>query len=310
MLATFSRAQWESAGPTALSDELERGRIVFFPECPIALPSVEDQRFLREETARYLKKKNFSYYHRARRLVGIEGDRDVSDRLRILLQQHGERVQTFLSHLMPVFTHDWEVGTTSLRPLQERGRNLSAHASNELVHVDAGAYGATHGDRILRFFVNINPAEDRLWISKGTFPELYPKYGPQARITPPTRPEGNLEPGIGNRMLSGFLGAATGMGITMARQLDTSPYDRVMRRFHNWMKDNPDFQKTPEGHIDLRFPPFSAWMCLTDMVSHACTEGQHALVDTFVIRLESCQLQDQAPYYILKGSTPKEMVPA
>jgi hypothetical protein len=71
-----------------------------------------------------------------------------------------------------------------------------------------------------------------------------------------------------------------------------------MRRFHNWMKDTPAFQQGPRERFS--FPPFSAWMALTDGVSHACIEGQHALVDTFVVPLRNCKLA--TPYALLSGS--------
>jgi hypothetical protein len=76
-----------------------------------------------------------------------------------------------------------------------------------------------------------------------------------------------------------------------------------MRRFHNYMKDTPAFQSTPEGHQEFRFKPFWAWMVFTDRVSHACLSGQHAFADTFVVRLGSCRLPEKAPINILK-STP------
>jgi hypothetical protein len=84
----------------------------------------------------------------------------------------------------------------------------------------------------------------------------------------------------------------------MARVIDTSPYDRRMRRFHNWMKDTPAFQQPP--HHRFSFAPFSAWMVLTDGVSHACVSGQHALADTFLIPLRNCRLP--APYDLLIGA--------
>ena len=41
-------------------------------------------------------------------------------------------------------------------------------------------------------------------------------------------------------------------------------------------------------------------MVLTDGVSHACIQGQHALVDTFLIPLANCRLP--APYHLLAGA--------
>ena len=99
------------------------------------------------------------------------------------------------------------------------------------------------------------------------------------------------------RILSGALRAA-GRAFPLARVIDTSPYDRRMRRFHNWMKDTPSFQAPP--HEELSFAPWSAWMALTDGVSHACIRGQHALVDTFLVPLRNCRLP--APYDLLSGA--------
>src|SRR6266849_5293707 len=78
--------------------------------------------------------------------------------------------------------------------------------------------------------------------------------------------------------------------------------ERAMRRFHNWMKDTPSFQRSEEGLREISFAPFQAWMVLTDGVSHACIRGQHALVDTFLVPLANCRVPAEAPYRILAGA--------
>src|SRR5882672_5609091 len=166
------------------AEALERGRIVRFARPPIELPAPEELAFLREGLAAFLERKNVSYYPEAERLAGLRGPPEVRRRAQAILRQHSRRVRGFLERAMPAFTHGWQPGTSSFRPLEEQGRNLSAHASNELVHVDAGAYGATHGDRILRFFVNVNPVEDRVWITKGAFPDLFKRFGEKAGVAP------------------------------------------------------------------------------------------------------------------------------
>jgi hypothetical protein len=197
---------------------------------------------------------------------------------------------------MPAFTRGWQQGTSSFRPLEEQGRNLSAHASNELVHVDAGAYGATHGARILRFFVNVNPDRERVWVTKGTFAELYRRHGREAGVDPV-----DVNPGVAERALTQVLSAGR-RALPMLRVIDTSPYDRAMRRFHNWMKDTRSFRDSREGLREVSFGPFHAWMVLTDGVSHACIRGQHALVDTFLVPLANCRVPSEAPYRILAGA--------
>ncbi|MCP4979394.1 MAG: hypothetical protein GY935_02740 [Gammaproteobacteria bacterium] len=36
--------------------------------------------------------------------------------------------------------------------------------------------------------------------------------------------------------------------------LHSSPYDRVMRKFHNYMKDTPSFQQAEQDYVEFRFP--------------------------------------------------------
>lgn len=274
------------------ADALERGRIVHFARCPLPLPSPEDQEFLRSGLAPWLRRKNVSYYPGAGKVTGMDAPKPALDRARRILEEHSGRVQDFLRCGMTEFTRGWTPGTSSFRPVEEQGRGLSAHASNELIHVDAGAYGATHGDRVLRFFVNLNPSAERVWISKGTFEDLLRRHGDEAGI-----PRGALTPALPERALGGLLRIGR-RALPMARVIETSPYDRRMRQFHNWMKDTPAFQQPP--HERYAFAPFSAWMVLTDGVSHACVSGQHALVDTFLVPLRNCRLP--APYHLLAGA--------
>jgi len=213
MLHEADRGDW--------ADALERGRIVHFPQCPLALPEPDDQEFLRAGLATYLRRKNVSYYPGADRLTGLKAP--------ALRQRPGQpdperafRPRARLPAPWHAGAHSGlDPGTSSFRPLEERGRGLSAHASNELIHVDAGAYGATHGDRILRFFVNLNPFAERVWISKGSFEELLRRHGEEAGVR-----KGELAPGLPERAWSGLL-QVTSRAFPMARVIDTSPYDRA-----------------------------------------------------------------------------------
>jgi hypothetical protein len=299
MLARYTKTELSAAGPRTLSDELERGRILFFPSVPFDLPADEELAFLRSELPKHLDRKNVSFYPLAQRLVGVARAGALADRAERVLRSHTEAVQAFLRRSMPEFTEGWTVGTSSFRPLQERGRDLGNHASNELVHVDAGAYGATHGGRVLRFFVNVNPVEDRIWATRGTFPDLWAKHRRAAGFR---SEEGALDfaERPWDKARTRALRAMAGLGIERAGMIDGSPYDRAMRKFHNYMKDDPAFRQGKDGYAELVFPPFSAWAVLTDMVSHACLSGQHALVDTFIIPRERCRLAELTPYEVMQ----------
>ncbi len=287
-------------GADDISDALERGSIVYFPESPVELPSVEALDFMRDELPQRLKLKNISYHPEARRVKGLDSDDPaLTARVTDILTGVSDRIAAFLGGAAPRLTRNWTVGTSSFRPLQERGRNLSAHASNELVHIDAGAYGATHGARILRFFINVNPREDRVWATKGNFGELLQSHGRQANLGFARGRKGYLDKGALDHLWSGLVRGAS-HGSPILRVLDSSPFDREMRRFHNYMKDTPAFQQQQEGHQEFRFPPFSAWMVFTDTVSHACLSGQFAFIHTCIVPLESCRLPEIAPINLLR----------
>ena len=151
------------------------------------------------------------------------------------LVNHSARVSEFLLQQMPNLFKNALIGTCSFRPMEEKGRNLKAHASNELIHIDAGAYGATNGDRILRFFVNYNTTDDRVWVTRGAFPELFKQYRSDAGLDDVNA--SNLHKGPLGHLRTGALKGIDKLGLPVSRALDSSPYDRAMRKFHNFMKD-------------------------------------------------------------------------
>jgi hypothetical protein len=302
MLTSYSLDELNKLAPDVLGDALERGEIVHFPRCPIELPDDTELKLLREDLPGRLRNKNISHHPEIDSVPGLKAEPGFVARVERILKQHAHRVEAFLQRMMPTITRDWTIGTSSFRPIQEKGRDLSPHASNELVHIDAGAYGATHGDRILRFFVNVNPVEDRVWATRGAFPELYARFGRAAHVTPDTRRRASLQRGTLDRVRTGLLRTVAAAGLPQAMLIDSSPYDRAMRKFHNFMKDEPGFRDDTSSQVEIRFAPFSAWMVLTDMVSHASLSGQHALVNTFLLRLGNCRLPQFAPYRILSAA--------
>ena len=298
MLATLDDAAWRS-DPGAVRDALEANRIVYFPTCPLPLPAEDTLDFLRRELPSRLKLKNVSYHPEAGKVSGLEADAETTRRVTGTLRSHLDEVQAFLRQVTGDLTQDARVGTCSFRPIEEKGRNLEPHASNELVHVDAGAYGATNGDRILRFFVNVNPERDRVWATKGTFQEMIERHGARAGLLDDRGRLGlRIEKRGGDRAVSALVAGLARLN-PLATVLDTSPYDRAMRRLHNYMKDDPGFRADMEGYREVRFPPLSAWMVFTDGVSHASLEGQFALVTTMIVRRARMRWPERAPFNAL-----------
>jgi 3-deoxy-D-manno-oct-2-ulosonic acid (Kdo) hydroxylase len=296
MLVDYASTELARAPPYEIGDALERGAIIRFLQCPFPLPPAQDIAYLRAQLPLQLNTKNVSYHPESDRVHGVGDNPALLGCAHRVLKAHSAVVLEFLSRTVGHLVEGCRTATSSFRPIQEKGRNLKPHASNELLHVDAGAYGATNGDRILRVFVNVNEHEDRVWGTKGTFAQVYEKHGAAARITGAHRlrksPLGQLR----TTMLRGFAAA----GVKEALIVDSSPYDRLMRRFHNYMKDSAEFQARDSDYQELRFPAGCAWMVFTDGASHASIAGQHALVNTFIVRLSQCRQQTQAPFNILR----------
>jgi hypothetical protein len=292
---------FNDASPTEIQDAMERADVVFFARSPVELPSDADLEFMREGLPHELKVKNISYHPESDSIPRFTAAPDVKDRIERILRTHGQRVEQFLRRSCPDFVPGWTLGTTSFRSIEEQGRNLKPRSSNELVHIDAGAYGATNGARILRFFVNIHPTRDRVWGTKGSFNAIMSRHPELWAAAARGRARVRIDKGPLDRLYSGLLGAV-GKLYPLVRVIDSSPYDRSMRRIHNCMKENPSFRDSREHYQEIRFPPLSAWMVFTDGISHSVLTGQHALVTTVLVPLANCRIPELAPYRVLARS--------
>lgn len=298
---TVESSALSAPADTSISEALETNHIVFFPKCPIPLPDAATLEYLRAELPSRLKLKNVSYHPEVDRVTGLKADSATTARLTGILKNHLADVSAFLNRHLGHLIAGGTVGTCSFRPIQERGRNLTAHASNELVHLDAGAYGATDGDRILRFFVNCNDHEDRVWATKGPLQDIVSRFGREAGLVDAQgRLAVSLTKSAPDKAVSGLVRGLARLN-PLARVLDTSPYDRAMRRLHNYMKDADSFKQDNRGYEEIRFPPYSAWMVFTDSVSHASLSGQFALVTTIIVRREHMRQPEYAPFNVLAG---------
>jgi hypothetical protein len=302
MLETFDQSRLESADPFEISDALEQGNIVYFPECPVPLTDEGDLSRMRDELPGQLTRKNASYHPESDSVSGLDASAPVYDLAYRVLTSQSDAIVSFLEKSAPNLIKDATIGTSSFRPVEEKDRNLKAHASSELIHVDAGTYGATNGDRILRFIINVNPSMDRVWATKGSFPEVFARYGERAGLSGPKGTIGRLDKNVLDKLRTSAINGISRIGLPMAKVLDSTPYDRVMRRFHNFMKDTPEFQRDPAGYEEIHFRPYSAWMVFADGVSHACLSGQHAFIWTCLTRLRNSRFPELAPINVLRNA--------
>jgi hypothetical protein len=273
-----------------LCAELEAGNILFFSRTPFVFPD-DDLKFLlgRKQTEASIHK-NIAYRPAENRITGLDKSAagpDV-DRLRAIVAGYSLRSTQFLRELLPPYAGKWKLDFASYRPLEEEGRPARLRARNDLPHVDAFPTRPTNGDRILRVFTNINPAQNRVWITSQNFDVVGPQFAKMIGI--PQRPRSNAF-------------AKTLRRIARAAHLpgaNRSPYDDFMHRCHNAMKEDGEFQQScPKQRWE--FPPHSTWIVFTDFVSHAVLQGQYALEQTFIISRDAMVRPELSPLRILES---------
>lgn len=255
---------------------LEAGELVYFPSTPLSFAD-EELEFLRAQKqsgAGYHK--NIAYRPKQQRLTGYVGGEAA--RMQALMQRFSAAALNFLTSFCSPYRFD--VDYASFRGLEEAGRPMKPNARNDLLHVDSFPTRPSEGRRILRFFVNVNATEVRVWRTGPPFGELARRYAESSGLLARYRRHRRLSDGL-------------------RRQLRLRPpYDRFMGGFHDWLKAQEEFQRLP-SHQEWEFPPLSSWMAMTDTVSHAVLRGRFALEQTILVHPDTLQAPEAAPERIL-----------
>jgi 3-deoxy-D-manno-oct-2-ulosonic acid (Kdo) hydroxylase len=271
-----------------LCGELEAGNILYFPRTPFDFPP-EDMQFLltRKQTDTALHK-NIAYRPAVDRITGVEESYGPGvERLRAVVRGYSQRSTKFLDELLTPYAGKWKLDYASYRPLEERGRPARLRARNDLPHVDAFPTRPTNGDRILRLFTNINPTQNRVWVTTQTFEVIGPQFAKSIGLP---RAQGS------GALARAFRTIAKTVRVPGAGR---SPYDEFMHDCHNSMKENSEFQEScPKQRWE--FPPNSTWIVFTDFVSHAVLEGQYALEQTFIVSRDAMVRPELSPLRILE----------
>lgn len=272
-------------------EQLEAGSILLFPVMPLEFPEDDYQFLLHQRQTEASYHKNIAYRPAQGILTGVAKGTN-RDRLGTILHNYSQHVLQVVRRLLPRYAEKTRLDFTSYRPFEEQGRKLPLHSRNDLLHVDSFPTRPTNGDRILRFFTNLNPQRSRVWITSDPFPALASAFAEEAGLLKAARHEP-----FHFRQLLGGLGA-----IARLRGLTRSRYDTLMHRFHNFLKESRKFQETwPQTRVE--FPPKSSWLVFTDMVSHAVVAGQFALEQTFIVSRQAMLRPDQAPLNVLERLT-------
>jgi hypothetical protein len=288
LITMNNRPEPDPARARELCAHLEAGDIIFFPSTPFAFPD-DDIAFLlgRKQTGAAFHK-NIAYRPLTDRVTGLdESAGPDKDRLRAILRAYSQRSAQFLDDFFSPYAGKWKLDFASFRPLEERGRPARLRARNDLPHVDAFPTRPTNGDRILRLFTNLNPAQNRIWITSQTFDVLAPRFA---------KTIGFRDAYSSNKFMRSFRHLLSRLGL---RSANRSPYDDFMHRCHNAMKENAEFQRSCAKQR-WEFPPHSTWLVFTDFVSHAVLEGQYAMEQTFIVYRRAMVRPELSPASILE----------
>jgi hypothetical protein len=273
---------------TTLEERLERGEIVTFESCPFALPTGDDLTILLRQQLKSSGHKNISYNPASDTVAGfVQQSPNQDSRLQALLRDFSMHARAWLATQLPAYASAWQTDRASLRTEEEATRKLRLTARNDLLHFDAFPSRPTRGHRILRLYVNINPTDDRVWMTSDTFAKVLDKYGATVGLT--------------NRHLSTWV-RRVGQGILGLFQpnvLERTAYDDFMLRLHHFLKTNDDFQEHAPRKL-WHFKPGTAWLLFSDTISHAELRGQHALEHSFFVAPQSLALPDESPPALLE----------
>lgn len=266
--------------------ELERGAILFFPQPPFPLPSAGIRSLISLTPTNSRLHKNISYRPEQDVLRGYD-DPENRPRVHITIRAYAMQVREFVLDFLAPYAGKFQTDYTSFRPLEEEGRDLPLHKRNDLLHVDAFPSRPTRGGRILRVFTNVNPVKDRVWVIGERFPELAGRFADSAGLK-------KFASGSVMRSLKSGLGR---IGLPVPAR---ARYDEFMLHFHDWLKENRDFQSAKEGKEQIQFPPMSTWLVFTDGVPHAALSGQFAMEQTFIIPVDALVAPEVSPIRVLE----------
>jgi hypothetical protein len=281
---------WTSGDPSSRArwycEQLERGKILYWPNIPFDFPAADIDFLLAQRPADSRFHKNVSYRPSQDVMRGAAATGAEGARLQLCLREFSRRIVAFTASVLLPYHGRWKLDYTSFRPLEEEGRSLPLHKRNDLLHVDSFPTRPTGGARILRVFVNISRTKPRVWLTGEPFGDIAARFSDLVGLHEFAR----RPPNHALRRLALSLG--------MGGEAHTR-YDRFMLRFHDWLKENDDYQKNAPM-TRMEFPPSSTWMVFTDTVPHAVLAGQHAMEQTFIVPVEAMVEPDAAPIRILE----------
>lgn len=267
-------------------ETIEGGGLLFLPNLPFSLQATE-HKFLTPLCADP-KSKNISYNPQNSHIRGclLQGS-DLAG-LKNMMDRFAQQARSLIDSLLPHYQPSVIWGRTSFRPVDTKGRKAASYRKDDTrLHVDAFASTPVQGQRLLRVFTNINPADPRIWKIGEPFEDVVKRFLPRISSQQWVNPH-----------ILNALGITKGLRTT---------YDHIMLQLHDSMKHDTHYQKTAPQQ-EFAFPSGSTWIVMTDKVSHAALSGQYLLEQTFYLPPEAMESPEKSPLHILERLTGKRLV--
>jgi hypothetical protein len=268
---------------------LEDAEVLVLPAPPGLLSDEDRQALLGQRQGSSRFHKNISFRPRTGAVRGL-ADADARVAMAGIMGRWSAHALETLARLAPRYAQTWELDYASYRPIEESGRELPLLRRNDLLHVDAFLTRPTRGGRILRFFLNVSPAQPRIWRTGPPFHQLAPgQAAPAGLMRYRSRPARAWH--AATRVLARSLPALA--------ERRRSAYDRCMLRLHDHLKRDQAFQAA--GGKEWSFAPGACWVVFSDAVPHAVLSGCHALEQTVIVPVAAMARPERAPIRVLEA---------
>lgn len=270
-----------------LSSRLEAGEIISFPEPSSQLLPDADREFLIGQ--RVSSAARHIIFDPATATVHHSANSEIESTARLgqVFERFSSQATAWLAGLLPNYAPAWQVSSLSLRTEEEATRRLRFGQREDLLHLDPFPEGASRGRRLLRLFLNLNPTEPRVWATSDKLDRLLERFGGDTGF-----------PALEDRSWAWQLRQGVSR-LLDARQRGRSTGDEFLLRLQDYLKANDRFQERGPKRF-WHFAPGSAWLVMTDGLSHAVLRGRHALEMSIYVDAATLACPELAPAHVVE----------
>jgi len=265
---------------------LEAGQILFLPRYGFSVPDSYQPLF----SSRILQRgsKNISYSPTTGKLFGTASRGQSLSILEEMMKRFANFAQKTVTRLLPIYRTGLVRARTSFRPIEIESRPMPWRKDDKRLHIDAFPSSPIQGNRILRVFCNVNPADQtHLWRIGEPFEQTAGRFLPS--IKPP------------------FPFSSVALMLTSTTKSRRTFYDHIMLCLQDRMKRDQRYQDEAE-QVKVEFSAGSTWLAFTDQVPHAVMRGQYQLEQTFLLDISRLHDQSTAPLHVLERLAGRKLV--